>query len=72
MEVLGFKILNALFLLTKIPLFVVPLTLFVGNDVPDTGEPVCHQGEGQHQEGEDHSAVLRVTVNLLQQTCQAQ
>ena len=71
-KIVDFKTLNELFILTKIPLFIVSVTFLVGDDVPDTGEPVCHQGEGEHQEGEDHRAVLRVAVNLLQETCQPQ
>ena len=50
----------------------VVLDLGASDEVPETGHPVGQQGEGGHEEGEDHGAVLGVAVQLLQETQQAQ
>lgn len=44
---------------------VAALYLLAANDVPDTGHPVGKQGEHRHEQGQDHSTVLGVTVQLL-------
>lgn len=41
--------------------------LLLGDDVPDAGEPVGHQEKAEHEKGQDHGAVLRVTIHLLKE-----
>lgn len=48
----------------------VTLNLAAANEVPNTCHPVGQQGEGGHEQGEDHGAVLRVAVQLLQEAQQ--
>ena len=40
--------------------------------VPDARQPVSQYREHGHQEGQYHETVLRIPVQFLQQTCQAQ
>lgn len=41
--------------------------LLAADEVPDAGHPVSQQGEHGHEQSENHSAVLRVPLQLLQQ-----
>lgn len=50
----------------------IAFNLTASNEIPDAGHPVGQQGERGHEQGEDHSAVLRVTVQLLQEAQEAQ
>lgn len=50
----------------------VALNLTAADEVPDAGHPVSKQGEGRHEQCEDHGAVLRVAVQLLQEAKQPQ
>lgn len=43
----------------------VAFDLTAADEVPDAGHPVSQQGERGHEQGEDHSAVLGVTIQLL-------
>lgn len=38
------------------------LNLLLANVEPDTGHPVCEQGEHSHEQGEHHGTVLGVAV----------
>ena len=64
--------MNNPIVLTQIPIVVKPVTfpLLVGDDVPNARQPMCHQREGQHQQGQDHRTVLGVPVDLLQEARQ--
>ena len=42
------------------------LHLLLGDDVPDTGQPVGQQEEAHHQEDQDEAAVLRVPSSTLE------
>lgn len=46
---------------------VIGLNLAAPDEVPDTGHPVCQEGECGHEQREDHGAVLGVTIQLLQE-----
>lgn len=46
------------------------MNLAAADEVPNTRHPVGQQGEGGHEQGEDHGAVLRVAVQLLQEAQQ--
>ena len=50
----------------------MPQSLLLGDDVPDAGEPVRHEGEEEHQQGEYDGAVLGVAVHLLQEAREPQ
>lgn len=52
---------------TNVPGTRAVFNLAASNDVPDTGHPMSKQGEHGHKEREHHCAVLRVTLQLLQQ-----
>lgn len=43
----------------------VTFNLAASNEVPHTGHPVGQQGKRGHEQGQNHSAVLGVTVQLL-------
>jgi len=51
---------------------VTAFYLLASDDVPDTSHPVSQQSEHRHEQGQDHSAVLGVAVQLLQQAQQTQ
>ena len=59
-----------------VPLTDVPgpghgaLDLGPPDEVPDAGHPVSDEGEGGHEQGEHHSAVLGVALQLLKQAQQ--
>lgn len=59
-------------LLTDIPVVGIGLNLHLADNVPDAGHPVSQQGEHGHQQRQDHSAVLRVAVHLLEQSQQTE
>lgn len=59
--------------LTDFPLEkAVVLPLHFSNDIPDTCHPVCKESKHGHEQGEDDCAVLRITVQLLQEAQKAQ
>lgn len=60
------------YFLTDIPVVGIGLHLHLAYDVPDAGHPVGQQGEHGHQQRQDHRAVLRVAVHLLEQTQQTE
>lgn len=67
-EPMGFIIFRQDFLVfTDIPVVGVGLHLHLADDVPDAGHPVGQEGEHRHEQGQDHRAVLRVAVHLLQE-----
>ena len=58
--------------LTDVPGVGAVFDLSASDEVPDAGHPVGQQGEHGHEQGEDHSTVLGVTLQLLEQPQQAQ
>lgn len=56
-------------LLTNVP--VVRVHFLLADNVPDAGHPVGQKSKHGHQQGENHSAVLRVAVHLLEQPQQS-
>jgi len=58
--------------LTYCPVDGVQLEFFFADEVPDTGEPVSQNSEHSHQQRQDNDAILRVTIQLLQQSGQPQ
>ena len=46
--------------------------LRLADEVPDAGEPVSKYREHRHQEGQDDEAVLRVTIEFLEEPGQSQ
>lgn len=52
--------------ITQIPCSPVQTPFAVGDHVPNAREPMGHQREQEHQQGEDHAAVLRIPVDFLQ------
>lgn len=59
--------------LTDFPLEkAVVLPLHFSNDIPDTCHPVCKESKHGHEQGEDNCAVLRITVQFLQEAQKTQ
>lgn len=56
----------------EVPIVVVSQSLLLCDYEPDTGQPMSHQDEEQHQHGQNHRAVLRVSIHLLKQSSQPQ
>ena len=50
--------------------FFPQVDLGLGDGVPDAGQPVRHQGEGEHEQRQDERRVLVVAVHLLQEARQ--
>lgn len=41
------------------------LQLLLGNDIPDTGQPMCQQEEAPHQQDENEAAVLGISRKCI-------
>ena len=51
---------------------VAALDLPASYDVPDAGHPVSQQSEHRHEQGQDHGAVLGVTIQFLEEAQQTE
>jgi len=49
-----------------------PFVLLDRYHIPDAGQPVGGQREGEHQQCQYHGRMLRVSINFLQQTSEPQ
>lgn len=53
--------------LTQFPVGAVPQFLLFRDDVPDASQPMSDQGEDEHEQSQDHGAVLRISVHFLEE-----
>lgn len=69
----GRRFHRSAFTLTDVPgNRVAAFDLRASDDIPDAGHPVSQQSKGRHEQRQNHSAVLGVTIQFLQQAQQTE